>query len=61
MSRALAVESRLPEPGTFDDALLPPLVVAWGAHATAVREFLVQPGADGRAATEAVATLLEVK
>jgi hypothetical protein len=61
LSRALAVETRLPEPASLDEAVLPPLAAAWGVHAGTVREFLAQPGADGRAATGAVAALLETK
>ena len=40
LSRALAVETRLPEPGFLDEAVLPPLAAAWGVHAGTVREFL---------------------
>ncbi|MBI5383231.1 MAG: DEAD/DEAH box helicase [Verrucomicrobia bacterium] len=61
LSRALAVESRLPEPGSLEDALLPPLASAWGAQAGPIHEFLAQPGADGRAASRAVAALLSAK
>jgi superfamily II DNA or RNA helicase len=61
LARALAVETRLPEPGSLDEAVVPPLAAAWGVHASAVREFLAQAGAEGRAATEAVGALLEIK
>jgi hypothetical protein len=61
LARALAVETRFPEPGALDEAVRPPLAAAWGMHAGAVREFLDQPGAEGRAATEAVAALLAAK
>ena len=46
MSRALAVENRLPEPGSLDDILSPPLAAAWGKHAVAIQDFLAQPGAN---------------
>jgi hypothetical protein len=54
LGRALAVESRLPEPGSLDDALTPPLAAAWGAHAVAIREFHAQPAADCKGAMEAL-------
>lgn len=61
LSRALAVESRLPEPGLLNDALLPPLAAAWGTHAVTIREFLGQPNADLRGTADAVAALLQAK
>jgi hypothetical protein len=61
LARALAVEGRLPEPGTLDEALLPPLGAAWGAHAAAVREFARQSSADLLPAANAIAVLLEAK
>jgi hypothetical protein len=54
LGRALAVEARLPEPGSLDDALTPPLAAAWGAHAVAIREFHAQPAADCKGAMEAL-------
>jgi hypothetical protein len=61
LARALAVEARLPEPGTLDEALLPPLAGAWGAHIPTFREFHAQPAADLQPAAEAVAKLLETR
>ena len=60
MSRALAVEARLPEPGALDDVLSPPLAAAWGRHAIAIQDFLAQPGADGNRAAGAMAELLGI-
>jgi hypothetical protein len=39
LGRALAVEARLPEPATLDDALLPPLSQAWGEALPLLRNF----------------------
>jgi hypothetical protein len=39
LSRALAIENRLPEPGQLDDALLAPLAQHWGAAITPLRQF----------------------
>jgi superfamily II DNA or RNA helicase len=61
IARALAVEARLPAPGVLGDILSPPLAAAWGKHAAVVREFLAQPSADGRAATETIGALLTAK
>jgi superfamily II DNA or RNA helicase len=61
LGRALAVESRLPEPGALDEALLPPLASAWGAHAVTIRNFHEQPTADACGATEVIALLLQAK
>jgi len=40
LARALAVESRLPEPASVDDALLPPLSHSWKEGATLARNFV---------------------
>lgn len=58
MSRALAVENRLPEPGDLEAALQPPLAAAWGAPVTALHDFVSQPAADGQALTQAMDGLL---
>ncbi len=60
MSRALAVESRLPEPGVLDDILSPPLDAAWGRHAISIQDFLAQPNADRDRATRAMEELLGI-
>ncbi|MSU63835.1 MAG: hypothetical protein EXS31_15785 [Pedosphaera sp.] len=60
MSRALAVESRLPEPGTLGDILSPPLAAAWGQHAIAIQDFMAQPNADLYQATRAMEELLGI-
>jgi superfamily II DNA or RNA helicase len=58
MSRALAVEARLPEPGALDDVLSPPLAAAWGQHAIAIRDYFAQPNADRHRAIRAMEALL---
>lgn len=40
LARALAVEARLPEPGTAEDAVLPPLSHQWKEAAPLVRKFV---------------------
>ncbi|HUD46388.1 MAG TPA: hypothetical protein VMR33_06140 [Candidatus Baltobacteraceae bacterium] len=40
LGRALAVENRLPEPQSLEDALLPPLGTAWKGALPLVRNFL---------------------
>ena len=40
LGRALAVENRLPEPGTLDEAILAPLSHHWGEALTPLREYL---------------------
>lgn len=46
LSRALAVETRVPEPGTLNDVLSSPLLAAWGPQAIALQDFMAQPDAD---------------
>jgi len=53
LARALAVERRLPEPGSLDEALLPPLSHGWKDAAALLRDFVadanqpLQPLLDG--------------
>jgi hypothetical protein len=61
MSRALAVEARLPEPGALAAALEPPLAAAWGASVAALHDFVKQPAADGQALTLAMEKLLNLQ
>ena len=58
LARALAVETRRSEPASPDEAVLPPLAAAWGAHAAIIREFVARPDADAKAASEAIAAVL---
>jgi superfamily II DNA or RNA helicase len=58
VSRALAVENRLPGPAELGDALLPPLAAAWGASAAVLRDFVNQPAADGVALMHALDDLM---
>ncbi|MEI2723451.1 MAG: C-terminal helicase domain-containing protein [Verrucomicrobiota bacterium] len=60
LSRALAVEAQLPEPGSLVDILSPPLAAAWGQHAIAIQDFLAQPNADRYRATRAMEGLLGI-
>ncbi len=60
MSRALAVEARLPEPGSLEDIKSPPLATAWGKHVIAIQDFMVQPNADRYGATRAMEALLGI-
>jgi hypothetical protein len=43
LGRALAVENRLPEPESLEDALLPPIGPAWRQALPLVRRFLREP------------------
>jgi hypothetical protein len=43
LGRALAVENRLPEPSCLEDALLPPLAIAWKDALPLVRSVLREP------------------
>jgi hypothetical protein len=58
LSRALAVEARLPEPGVLDEIASPPLAAAWGKHAAVIQDFLAAPDADGNNAMLAMEELL---
>jgi hypothetical protein len=58
VSRALAVENRLPEPGVLEDAFLPPLAAAWGASVVSLRDFMSQPSASGEALIQALNSCL---
>ncbi len=43
LARALAVENRLPEPASLEDALLPPLSHTWGEALTCIRQSVNEP------------------
>lgn len=58
ISRALAVENRLPEPAALEATLPPPLAAAWGQHAIAIQDYIAQPNADRYRATRAMEELL---
>ncbi len=60
LSRALAVETRVPEPGTLDDILSPPLAAAWGRHAIVIRDFLAVPDVNCDQAVRAMEELTGV-
>src|SRR5207237_7771360 len=42
LARALAVENRLPEPASLDDALLPPLSHCWNEALPLLRSFVAE-------------------
>jgi superfamily II DNA or RNA helicase len=50
VGRALAVESRMPEPAALDDALQPPLSHAWKETLQPLREFAAGPAASWKTA-----------
>ena len=56
-ARALGIESRHPELATLEDALTPPLGLAFGKHAATLRNFHENPDADPSAAIDAMAEL----
>ncbi|HEY9173759.1 MAG TPA: DEAD/DEAH box helicase [Verrucomicrobiae bacterium] len=58
LSRALAVEARLPEPGQLDEIASPPLAGAWGRRFGAVQDFLAHPAADSAAVIRSLEELL---
>lgn len=60
LSRALAVEARLPEPGAVADMISPPLAAAWGKHAIAIQDFLAQPEVHRDRAMRAMEELLGI-
>ncbi len=59
LSRAMAVENRLPEPAAIEDALQPPLAAVWGAPVAMLRDFASQPAAEGNALAGALDGLLK--
>ncbi len=59
LSRALAIENRLPEPAAIEDALQPPLAAVWGAPIAILRDFANQPAAEGEALAGALDGLLK--
>ena len=61
LGRALAVEARVPEPGALDDIMLPPLAAVWGAPVAVLHDFMSRPGADGRALTQAMESMLNTR
>ncbi|MSU57167.1 MAG: DEAD/DEAH box helicase [Pedosphaera sp.] len=61
LSRAWAVENRLPEPGKLEDAFQPPLAAAWGAPMAALQDFVSQPTADGQGLMKAMEDRLNAR
>ena len=57
LGRALAVETRVPEPGALADIMSPPLAAVWGKHAVAIQDFMAQPTAAGSKAVSAMEEL----
>jgi hypothetical protein len=58
LSRALAVENRLPEPDALEAVLQPPLAALWGAPVAMLHDFVNQAAADGRPLIQAIEGLL---
>jgi superfamily II DNA or RNA helicase len=58
LSRAFAVEARLPEPTTFEDALLPPLSHHWKEALMPLRQLHTDPNTNWQAVSQALAALL---
>ncbi len=58
LSRALAGEARLPEPGSLSDVVSPPLAAVWGAPVVVLHDFINQPAADAQALTRVMKELL---
>jgi superfamily II DNA or RNA helicase len=58
LGRALAIESRLPEPPALCDALLPPLSSCWGGALPLLRRFEADPGTDWREVSACLAQRL---
>jgi len=57
LGKALAVENRVAEPGTLDDALRPPHALFWGDHMTAFRAYAADPSIAPAPAAAALRTL----
>jgi hypothetical protein len=49
------LENRLPEPGSLDDALVPPLAAVWVETVAMLRDFMSQPAAGGAELIQALA------
>jgi hypothetical protein len=58
LGRALATEARLPEPASFDDALLPPRSLCWNEALAPVRAFAADATGPWRPAAESMNQLL---
>ncbi len=54
LARALAIEHRLPEPATLNDALLPPSSLLWGVGLDALRHFAGTGASDWKPAADAL-------
>jgi hypothetical protein len=57
LARAWAVEHRLPQPGSVDDALLPPLAMHWKDSLAPVRQFVADTTQPWRTAGDILAKL----
>jgi superfamily II DNA or RNA helicase len=58
LARALALESRAPEPASLDDALLPPLSHCWKEALMPLRQLQTDPNTNWQTASQALAALL---
>jgi len=57
LGRTLAVEARLPEPTSLDDALLPPLSHCWKEALAPLRQFVADAGSAWQPAMQALANI----
>jgi len=58
---ALAVERRLPEPGSAEDSLLPPTNVVWNGNDDTLRQFVEDPESDGESVSKLIESFLKAK
>jgi hypothetical protein len=54
LARALAVENRLPEPASLDDALLPPLSHFWSEALPLLRGFVAEASQPWKPVADAI-------
>jgi ERCC4-related helicase len=57
-ARALAIENRLPEPASIEDAVLPPLSLCWKNEIESLRSFASEAGAPWKPVLERVQSVL---
>jgi hypothetical protein len=57
LGRALAIENRLPEPGTPKQALVPPLAICWKDALAPLRQFSCDVAAPWRPLAESLSSL----
>lgn len=60
LSKAMAVENRVPEPGSLEDALRTPHAVFWGDNLPTLRAYLANPALAPAAAISALRSICSV-